>query len=292
VIPDSVVSIAKTAFLNSDSLEYEIQNGLKYLNNWLMGVEDTLIIDANLKDTTIGIGYQAFYNCTNLTNINFPDTLKTIGEMAFANCTSLTSIILPDNFENIETFAFSGCTSIRSIFISKKIKEISLDRLPSYVEEITVDSDNEYFTSIDGVLYNKNISELIRYPINKTNTEFIVPKTVINIEGSAFSFCKSLKNIVLQSGIETIGYGAFGHCANLEEINLPNTLVNMGDEVFVYCTNLEEIIIPNSVEYIGAFAFYFCHKLEVYCETDSKPEGWYELWDLIVSPVVWGYTGE
>ncbi len=291
MIPDSVVFISKEAFNECDSIEYEIYEGLKYLNNWIMGVEDTSVSEVSLKETTVGIGPNAFWDCVNLTNITFPDTLKAISERAFTNCYSLTKITLPDNFERIGDFAFEGCITIKSIFISKKTKELS--GIPWDLEEINVDPQNEFYTSIDGVLYNKEITELIRFPNYKEVIEFTVPETVIDIGPSAFSDNKFVKKVTLQNGVETIDDGAFFRCGALEEIILSDTLKKINDYAFAYYEKLKEIIIPRSVEYIGANLFIgYVSGLKIYCEIEAQPEGWDEFWNPNDELVVWGYTRE
>ena len=106
--------------------------------------------------TTIG-GY-AFYKCTSLTSVTIPDSVTSIGNYAFYECTSLTSVTIPDSVTTIESSAFSGCTSLTSINVSKQ---------------------NLNYTSIDGILYDKEGTTLICCPAGKTSVT--IPDSVTTI---------------------------------------------------------------------------------------------------------------
>ena len=92
------------------------------------------------------IGDRAFDDCTNLTNITIPDSVTSIGDDAFEGCTSLTSITIPNSVTEIGWYAFENCTSLTAINVA---------------------SENSNYVSVNGVLYNKDKTELIRYPAEK-----------------------------------------------------------------------------------------------------------------------------
>jgi hypothetical protein len=122
-IPNNVTSMGHSAFDGCDSLEYEIENDVKYLSNWAVGVvrgktsytirQGTIglhetfrwatdLKEALLPEGLISIGSNAFYNCRELTTINIPQSVTNIGSSAFEGCTNLHSITLPDALESIE----------------------------------------------------------------------------------------------------------------------------------------------------------------------------------------------
>ena len=80
----------------------------------------TIIVPDSIKS----IGYDAFYDCTNLTSINIPDSVKSIGCDAFFGCGNLKSIIIPNSVKKIESCAFYDCRSLTSIIISNSVKSI------------------------------------------------------------------------------------------------------------------------------------------------------------------------
>lgn len=107
------------------------------------------------------------------------------------------------------------------------------------VEEIFVDSANLYYTSENGVLFNKDKTALLAYPINNTQISYTIPNSVKTIEYAAFMFGSNLSNVII-----------------------PNTVTSINEEAFSYCSNLKDIEIPNSVTQIGinAFDFSMCNK--------------------------------
>ncbi|MCI5948777.1 MAG: leucine-rich repeat domain-containing protein, partial [Oscillospiraceae bacterium] len=146
------------------------------------------------------------------------------------------------------------------------IKTISLPASLQYVGEqsflssenivsVTVADNNNYYSSLDGILYNKEKTELIYYPKGKTDESFTAPKTVKVIYDCAF-YQSSVKNVVLPEGLEKIGNSAFWSNKALESINFPSTLLDVGDNAFEYCSVLDGIALPDGITHIGVSAFY------------------------------------
>ena len=173
----------------------------------------------NLPEGLITIDKYAFSDCSNLTEINFPQSLKTIEYRAFIRCNKLERITLSKLITKIDSEAFGGCNNFF---------------------EISVDSKNLEYKSIDGVLFNKDGTDLKMYPAGRKAPEYFVPVSVKYINAWAFSGCKHLKKIYL-AGIETIGMFAFSCCRNLTEINLPSSLDDIGCYAFVGCEKLKRI---------------------------------------------------
>ena len=120
--------------------------------------------------------------------------MTNIGKYAFCSCTSLTEITIPDSVTEIGGGAFSGCTSLA---------------------KITVSPDNKNYSSVDGVLFNKDGSELIVYPEGNGRSAYTVPDGVTSISGSVFSGCTSLTEIVIPDSVTSIGESAFSGCTSL-----------------------------------------------------------------------------
>ena len=110
------------------------------------------------KYLVFGIGDNSFYRCADLHSVVMPKSLKVIGYSAFAFCENMKIVNLPDSLETIQDYAFRGCKSISSLKIPSKVRNLDdgfLEDCPK-LNWIMVDSKNEYFTSLQGILYSKD----------------------------------------------------------------------------------------------------------------------------------------
>lgn len=130
------------------------------------------------------------------------------------------------------------------------------------MQEINVTESNEFYRTIDGVLYTKDLKTIICYPVGKKNENFVIPSGVTNIGDYTFRDCKSLCEITLPPGVTSIGDGAFSGCCNLQEIALPPGVTNIGDYTFNWCWHLQEITLPLSVMSVGDNTFNWCLNLQ------------------------------
>ncbi|MDE7349147.1 MAG: leucine-rich repeat domain-containing protein, partial [Clostridia bacterium] len=96
-------------------------------------------------------------------------------------------------------------------------------------------------------------------------------------------------DLVIPSGVTSIGDSAFSGCSSLTSIEIPNSVTNIGEFTFYGCSSLTSIEIPSSVTSIGSNAFRGCSNLTIYCETESEPSGWEITWNSSNRPVVWGH---
>ncbi len=155
-----------------------------------------------------------------LTDIAIPDGVTSISDMTFYNCTSLTSVTIPDSVVDINNYAFAGCSNLTSIEISAGVTSIDYNAFyncPS-LTSITVDSANETFSSVDGVLFNKEKTSLEQYPSGKTNSIYVIPDGVIYIDDEAFKGCTSLTSVTIPDSIKIIGDSAFSGCHVLKYV--------------------------------------------------------------------------
>ena len=213
--------------------------------------------------TVTSIGDFAFFYCTSLTSINIPDDVTSIGVFAFGLCTSLTSMDIPDGVTSIGDSAFAECTSLTSINIPNSITSIGASAFIycTSLTSIDVAADNPNYSSQEGVLFNKDKTELLMYPAKKIDTFYSIPDTVTSIEGSAFSDCTSLTSINIPTGVTSIGDSAFYRCTSLTSINIPDGVTYIGNRTFTDCSSLTNIDIPDSVTSIGGGAFSSCRAL-------------------------------
>ena len=237
VIPDSVTNIGIGAFKGCGSLT---SITLPFVGNVLNGASNTHFgyifgassryekhVPASLKTVVItggsNIDDYAFYCCRSLTSIVLPDSVTSIGEHAFMWCSSLTNVTIPDSVTSIGYSAFYDCSSLTSVTIPDSVT--SMDHVfyvCSSLMNITVSSNNQNYASIDGVLFNKAITDLFSYPCGKTGA-YTIPNSVTNIDDHAFYDCSSLTSIVIPDSVTSIGRFSFSFCSNLTSIQFTGT---------------------------------------------------------------------
>ena len=110
----------------------------------------------------------------------------------------------------------------------------------SNLSRINVDSNNKYFTSVDGILFDKDSTRLIKYPENRDGSSYEVPNTVNTIDANAFGSCKNLQTIVIADSVEKIGDSAF-YGSKLKTINLGGGITNINNKPFYGALNLTNI---------------------------------------------------
>ena len=219
-----------------------------------------------IPSSVTSIGNDAFSACYSLKSITFGagSRLQSIGDGAFFNC-DLTSITIPSSVKLIGSDAFHSC-QFESVMIPSSVTSIGRNAFLgcSRLTSITVDPNNSNYSSVDGVLFNKDINELIQYPAGNTSTSYSIPDSVTSIRESAFRFCHNLKNVTAgaDSKLQSIGKDAFNYCRNLESINIPNRVTLISENAFYDCPNLKSIIIPNNVTVIKDRTFSLCDNLE------------------------------
>ena len=209
------------------------------------------------------IGSAAFFGCGKLVNIEIPDSVASIGSTAFAGCEKLVNIEIPNSVTSIGYYAFSSCVNLPNITIPNSVNTIGKGAFSgcTSLANITVEANNARFSSVEGILYNKEKTELLCYPRGKEDTAFTVPCSVTHIGEGAFSSCAHLANITIPNSVKSIGSEAFYNCANLVTFDISDSVTSISDYTFMGCTSLESVAIPNSVTSIGDYAFYNCTAL-------------------------------
>ena len=129
---------------------------------------------------------------------------------------------------------------------------------------ITVDDQNPSYSSLGGVLFDKNQTALIQCPIGMRG-HYTAPDTVTSIQGFAFYDCTSLTGITLGGNLTNIGEFVFQYCG-LTTITIPDDVTNIGDDAFYLCSALTNVTIGRGVSSIWDYAFECCYNLTgVYC---------------------------
>ncbi len=219
IINSGVTNIGAEVFEGCDKLtSVTIPNSVKEICHYAfascISLSDVIIPNGV---STIASG--AFYSCKGLKSVTIPDSVKTIESWAFYSCSSLENLVIPNSVETIDSFSFNYCSSLKNVTIPSSVK--SLGRNDCYdglnvaffecenLKSIDVDKDNQYYSSVDGVLFNKDKTELIQYPLGKSEKTYNVP-----------------------NGVTTIGSYAFYDYKNLTKITIPKSVINI--EVFPF----------------------------------------------------------
>jgi hypothetical protein len=156
-----------------------------------------------------------------------------VGRGAFHFCDKLTGIRIPKNVTRIGNLAFGGCFGLKSII---------------------VDSNNAAYSSLDGVLFNKNQTELVQYPAGKAGS-YTIPNTVTDIGDCALWNCPKLTSIIIPEGVTTIKKEAFAACGSLTSVTIPASVTNIEIWAFDSCVSLKGVYFhgnaPGHQEYHG-----------------------------------------
>lgn len=208
------------------------------------------------------IGTQMFTNAKSLVSLIMPSSTVTIEDFSFRNCDNLIKLDIPDQCETIEDNAIEFCDLLTVINIGKSLNYYGIGNgnYCPLLAEITVDAQNENFESVDGVLYNKDLTSLYKYPEAKENPEYTVPSSVTFIDGYAFARAK-FERIFLPTTLTSIQTGTFNYCLNLINIEIPRNVETIGLFAFQHCESLVTISVPDKVEELKDFCFGYCYGL-------------------------------
>ena len=180
----------------------------------LIKAPDTLV-RYNIRPGTEIIGRKAFFNHYHLKEISFPNSLTTIGKRAFGTCWGInTAIVLPDSVTELEPYCFEFCSHVPSITFGKNLKVISAEHFTGCksLRKIIIPEENPYLCFLDGVLFNKEMTELIYYPEGQKRKLYTIPSSVRIIREGAFSFCRHLSGVVLSDHVKVVYARAFFKC--------------------------------------------------------------------------------
>ncbi|MBQ8064341.1 MAG: leucine-rich repeat domain-containing protein [Prevotella sp.] len=208
------------------------------------------------------IGEYMFSCCYNMKSIKLPKTIRKIQRYAFEIC-HITQITIPDSCEEVCQYAFTKCPELEHVKISAKVHywgPTNCEECPSILS-FEVDNNNQYYSSENGVLYSKDGSKIVKYPIGKKEKNFKLKTSLNTIGYSAFRDAQ-IKKIEIPETVTVIEDGAFTGCKELTDINIPSQISKIHDFTFAGCEKLESIMLPQGLEEIGDLAFGDCKSLK------------------------------
>jgi len=192
------------------------------INNNLTGV--------TIPDSVTSLGYEAFYQCSGLTNVNLGSGVANIGADSFGFCFGLTGVTIPDSVTSIGGFAFQLCSGLTNVTLGSGVTSIA----------------NYAFVACSKLM------------------DVAIPNSVTSIGDYAFSVCSSLTNVTLGRGVANIGYGAFNSCYGLTDITMPSGVTSIGDFAFQACSNLTSLHFDGSAPSAGGINVFLGDKATIY----------------------------
>ncbi len=247
------------------------------------------VTELKINEGVTSIAMATFSDYTSLKKVSLPSSMKSLGHLAFSNCTSLTQINLPDGLTTIDDYVFSNCSALVDITIPKTVTTIGIEVFSDcyLLKNIFVNAENEAYRSVDGVLYTKDMSVLVKYPLDKSGQTYTVPSGVKEIAWGAFEAAWDLVEIKLPDTITRICPNAFlrtvpynesrnvyGGCIYLGKylIDVKDTEITscvvkedtlcIAQNAFSGCDKLRTVILPQNITSIDDSTFAWCGSLE------------------------------
>jgi len=178
-----------------------------------------------------------------------PSNVTTIVSAAFEYSTGVTNVAIGTNVNSVGLFAFYDCPNLIAI---------------------SVNPTNAFFSSSNGVLFDKNKITLIQFPI-AVGGSYQVPNSVLHIGEGVFGDDFGLTSIAIANSVTNIDQQAFYGCLNLASVSLGENLKTIGANAFFYCEALTDLAFPAGLSSIGQYAFGGCQSLSSVCFAGNQP---------------------
>lgn len=211
-LPENLTSLGNFVFTECTSLSVlKLNSGLKTIGQRAFD-GCTKLAGLTIPETVKSIAAKAFYNCKNLESIDFSNAATTIGDQAFTLCSSLANISNMTAVKSIGTQAFYGCTKLESVTIPASVSSIGAAAFAACLSlsEINVDPENAKYTSVNGSLFDKDVTVLHQYALGKKAGVYVIPESVDTISALAFAYC-NLKSLGMGKNVTTIGQDILSH---------------------------------------------------------------------------------
>ena len=234
IIPNGITNIGQYVFAGTSLTNVTIPNNVTNIGDWAF-YQCEYLASITIGTNVTSIGNWAFCNCYSLTDVKFPDSVKNIGNTAFVECNSLTNVTIGNGVTTISDFAFQSCLSLTNVTIPSSVTNIGYQVFDGSEKliSVTVNSNNPAYSSLAGVLFNKNQTMLIVHPVGKVGHSYTIPSSVNTIADVAFHGCLSLTNITIPSSVSLIGADAFYVCDNVLTYYFQGNAPSATDDLYI-----------------------------------------------------------
>lgn len=224
-------------------------------------VTPKLEIPAELEGKKVSaIGMNAFTGNNVITDLVIPEGVKSLDWYCFNTCENLETVTLPDSLEFIDSWAFERCSRLKTINVPANVTRINGGAFAqnSSMTSITCDPANKNYVSVNGVLFTKDMKELVAYP-GGIQGGYTVPATVNHIGDAAFYGALGLDSVTILGNLDFIGFEAFAECSKLTDVAIRDGVNYVGYWAFRGCDGIKSLTVPQSVTNIGNQAFGFAY---------------------------------
>lgn len=270
-LPDSILSIGEEAFLGCASLSsVKIGNGVRHVGE--SAFRDCIsLINVKLGESVTSIASSAFRGCNSLAKISIPASVTTVGDCAFYDCITLSELTLSEGLLSIGPSAFHGCTGLAEVELPDSLLTLGKGAFNGCrsLTSISASQANTAFSSEDGILYNKEKTEILAVPQNLIGTVSL-PEGITSVGSGTFSGCTGITSVIFPESVTEIGSYAFNGCTTLASVVLPEDLTTIGEGAFYGCRGLVSISLGKGLSSVGSNAFSGCTGLRVVYYTGSE----------------------
>ena len=304
VIPASVTSIEAGTFSDCDNMtSISIPTSVTSIKN--SAFEGSGLKSVVIPASVTSIGREAFYDCDSITSVVIPASVTDFGGYIFGDCDELQYVTFSNGITKVKVndevgpgSLFSKCKKLKKIIIPKSLENMNFVSIcweSESLEAIEIDSDNQTYQSIDGIVYDKSRTEVLYCPrgfkgelvipdgvtgigdyafLASNLKSVVIPGSVENIDAYTFEYCKKLKKVIIKDGVKTIGLLAFGDCTSLTDITIPASVTDIAfkfgtgnkETPFNGCSNITVHCQKGS--YVENYIYFYCYGLGYKVKTD------------------------
>lgn len=271
IIPNKITTIENNLFAHCGHLKsISIQEGITSIGSHAF--EGCNLTSVAIPKSVKIVKEYAFNQCSNMSSLTFSEGVTTIEDQAFAFCVALTTVTFPGTLITIGLKAFFNCTSLGDVNIPSLVQDYGDGAFANCISmtSIGVDTNNQYFKSVDGVVYFKNLTTLVECPSGRAG-DFVVPVGTKAIMNGSFMYCGNLTSINIPDSVRTIGTAAFMYAVRLPSVVMPDSVEKVGEFAFAYCLSLKTVTVSSKAATLGNDCFYSCVALRTILFNGNAP---------------------
>ena len=267
VIPESVTYIGSGAFYNCDGIsEVVLPSGITVLESSVF--EGCYGLTKVNTENIVTFKSRCFYDCQALNIVSFGPNAKAIESEAFYKCYSIGGTVDNSMITSISDNAFKDCIHIEDVILPNQNIRLGAYNGCTGIEGYHTTADNTSYLSIDGVLFSKDGTTLLKYPTTRSDATYTVAPGVTTIAKNAFNGTKYLEEVYISKDVTTLESEAFAS-SSIKFAFIPDNVTSVGTYLFKSCNSLETVIFGHGVEVIGFGSFQGANNLKnVFAKND------------------------